>query len=293
MTPLHILFALLVVAIWGVNFAVIKIGLRDLPPLFFNAARYFLACIPWVFFLKRPNVSFKWIALYGTFMFAIAFSLLFLGISFGVAPGLASLLFQTQVFFTLFFAVVIFKEKLHLIQILGACIAFSGIVLAGAKVGGGLSLGGFFLILMGAASWGVGNAISKKIGNVNMVALVSWGSLVAWPLILTASLIFEGPKAIGMALTHISWTSVGALAYISYASTMIGFGLWSWLIHHHPLSSIAPFALLVPVFGMSSSILLLGEPLQEWKVGAFLLIVSGLSLHLFGKKLISLIHKYL
>ena len=291
MNFLHVLFALLVVAIWGVNFSVIKIGLRDFPPLFLNGARYFLACVPWIFFLKKPNVPFKWIALYGVFMFALAFSLLFLGISFGVASGLASLLYQTQVFFTLFFAVAVFKEKLHPIQIIGACVAFSGIVLAGVKVGGGLTLGGFFLILMGAASWGAGNAISKKIGYTNMVALVSWGSLVAWPLILAASLIFEGPQAIWASLSHPSLASLGALAYIAYASTMVGFGLWSWLIHHHPLSSVAPFALLVPVFGMGSSILLLGEPLQKWKVEAFVLIVMGLSLHLLGPRIASFIRK--
>jgi O-acetylserine/cysteine efflux transporter len=285
MPLLHIGLALLVTAVWGLNFSVIQIGLKEMPPLFFNATRYFLACFPWIFFLKRPQVPFKWLVLYGLFMFAIAFSLLFLGIYFGVFAGLASLLFQSQVFFTLLFAVRFFQEKLHWIQITGFAIAFSGIALVGFEMRGGFSLLGFFSILVGAASWGAGNAVSKKIGKVNMLSLVMWGSLAAWPPILAASLIFEGPSAIQHSLAHLSFTSLGALAYISYASTLLGFGLWSWLIHHHPLSSIAPFALTVPVFGMLASALLLGEPFQIWKFGAFLLILSGLGIHLFGPRI--------
>jgi len=285
MTFLHIALAILVVAIWGFNFSVIQIGLRDMPPLFFNATRYFLACFPWILFIRPPKVSVKWIVLYGLCTFAIAFSLLFMGIYFGVTPGLASLLYQMQVFFTLFFAVKFFGEKLHGSQILGALIAISGIALVGIKLGGSVSLLGFFCILLGSLSWGGGNAISKKIGKVDMLALVVWGSLAAWPPILAASLIFEGPSAISFSLTHLSSTSIAALAYISYASTLLGFGIWSWLIHHHPLSSIAPFALLVPVFGMLSSAGMLGEPLESWKLWAFSLIVSGLALHLFGRRI--------
>lgn len=279
------LLILTVVAVWGFNFVVIKIGLQDFSPLFLCASRFILASIPAVFFVKRPSIPFTQVLLYGLVMFALQFALLFVGMYEGIAPGLASLLLQVQVFFTAVLAHFFFGEKWTISKVLGALIAISGIILVGCNLRGNVTLLGFILVLLSAFTWSSGNVISKRIGKTNMLSLVIWASLVAWPPLLLLSLWIDGPEKILYSLTHITWASGGAVLYITYLSTLFGYASWSWLLHHHPLQSIAPFTLLVPVLAMLSSALVLKEPLQAWKAIAASLVISGLCVNIFGSKI--------
>ncbi|MBP9841359.1 MAG: EamA family transporter [Simkaniaceae bacterium] len=281
----HLFLTLLVVLIWGFNFVVIKVGLQEIPPLFLCFSRFFLTSIPAIFFIKFPATSLKKVILYGLFMFALPFGSLFMGMFVGVTPGLASLLFQAQVFFSALLAIAFFGEKLTKWQAVGALISFSGIALVGVKIGGSASLLGFFLLIAGAAFWGVGNAVSKKIGKVNMVSLIVWGSFMAWPPLLLLSLVFEGPEKLILSVQHLSLLSMGAVLYITYLSTLLAFALWSLLLHRHRLPTITPFTLLVPIVGMTSSIVVLGEPLQIWKITAGVLVIAGLYINVMGPRL--------
>lgn len=280
----HFLFALLVVAIWGFNFVVIKIGLKEITPLTLCFVRFFLASIPAVFLVKKPAAPMKMIICYGLLMFAIQFALLFTGMRLGMTAGLASLLLQTQVFFTILFAVVFMGEKPSIWQICGALISFVGIAIVGLNVGGNYSVPGFFLVIAAAVSWGAGNIVSKKIGRVNMFSLVVWGSLVSWPPLLLMAVMLDGSDKIIYELQNLSWLSLGSVAYIVYLSTLFGFVGWSWLLSRYPVTTIAPFTLLVPIFGMLSSFLVLGEDLQFWKILAALLVIFGLCINLLGTK---------
>ncbi len=285
MQSLHLLLALLVILVWGFNFVVIKVGLDEIPPLLLGFARFFLTSIPAVFFIKRPTAPFRMVMWYGLFMFALQFSLLFIGMDVGVTPGLASLLLQLHVFFTLLLAMVFFGEKLRPWQIVGALVSFVGIALVAMHLGGSVTFSGLVLVIAAAASWGVGNVISKKIGKVNMISLVVWGSLIAWPPLLLISLFTEGYDKVVYTVQHLSWLSSGAVLYITYLSTLFGFGTWSWLLHHHPIGKIAPFTLLVPVVAILSSVLVLGEPLQSWKIFAALFVIAGLCINLLGPRI--------
>ncbi len=284
MSMLHIAFALVVVVVWGLNWVVIKIGLGEIPPLLLASVRFFLTSLPAIFFIKRPATPFRRVVSYGLVMFSFQFGLLFMGMYAGVTPGLASVLIQLSVFITIFFGVIFFGEKVHIWQLIGALVAFSGIGIVAMNLGGSLTLTGFLLIIGAAISWGIGNLLSKKIGKVNMVALVVWGSLIAWPPLLLASFIMEGPDRIVYSFHHLTWLSGSAVLYITYLSTLLAFGLWSWLLHHHPLGSIAPFTLLVPVLAILSSALVLGEPLQSWKIVAAVLVIIGLCINLLGPR---------
>ncbi len=289
----HLLAALLVILVWGFNFVVIKVGLEGISPLLLGFARFFLTSIPAVFFIKPPAAPFKRVIAYGLVMFALQFSLLFMGMYAGMSAGLASLILQLQVFFTAFLAVFFFKEKLHVWQIIGGLIAFGGIALVAMHLSATTTLSGFLLVIAAAASWAFGNVISKKIGKVDMVSLVVWGSLIAWPPLLGISLIVEGAPAVLNTFTHLTWASGGAVLYITYLSTLFGFGVWSWLLHHHPLGTIAPFTLLVPVFAILSSILVLHEPLEAWKIYAALLVIAGLCIYFLGPRLMAKSNKKL
>src|SRR5579862_153881 len=286
MNLFHFIMALLVILVWGFNFVVIKVGLEGISPLLLGFARFFLTSIPAIFFIKRPKAPFKMVVWYGLVMFALQFSLLFMGMYAGMSAGLASLIMQLQVFFTAILAVLFFKEKLHVWQILGGLVSFGGIAVVAMHLNASTTLAGFLLVVAAAACWGVGNVLSKNIGKVNMVSLVVWGSFIAWPPLLALSLFLEGPDKVLYTFTHLNWGTGGAVLYITYLSTLFGFGIWSWLLHHYPLGTIAPFTLLVPIFAILSSVLVLGEPLESWKIYAALLVIAGLCIHFLGPRLV-------
>lgn len=287
MKPAHLLLTLLTTAVWGFNFVAIKAGLEEIPPILLCAIRFFLTSIPFLLFIKRPTSSFKLVVLYGLVMFALQFCLLFIGMYAGVTAGLAAILLQIQIFFTVLLAVLFFKEKLTKWQIIGGLVSCSGIALVGLNLEGDLTLLGFILVITAAAFWGTGSVIAKKIGKINVIELVVWGSLVAWPPLLLVSLLVEGPAQIASSLHNISWLSVVSILYITVASTMLGFGVWNFLIHRYPLSTMAPFLLLVPIFAMLGSTLMLGEELQVWKVISGVLVITGLGLNFLAGHFLS------
>lgn len=280
----HLLLALVVVAIWGANFVAIKVALRDLPPLLLCAVRFILVAVPVAFFVPRPAVAWRQLIAYGLTMFGLHFGFLFLGMKLGMSAGLASLTLQFQVFVTLALAAVVLKERVSAAQIAGTLTAFSGFALVALHTGGDVSIAGLACVLLGASSWGFANFYSKRLGRVNPLALVVWGSLVVPVPMLLASLAFEGPARIAHSLTHISGASMFSVGFIVYGSTLVAYSLWSWLISRHPASTIAPFTLLVPVFGMLSAAVLLGESLPAWKLQAAGLVIAGLAVNLFGPR---------
>jgi len=281
----HLFLVLLVVIIWGCNFVFIKFGLNEMHPLLLCAARFLLAFFPAIFFMKRPAIPFKIIIYYGLFTFALQFSLLFWGMHVGIAPGLASLLMQVQVFFSIFFAILFLGETPTRWQVLGALVSFVGIGLVAIHLDNHLSLLGFVLIMAAAASWGFGNLITKKITKINMLALVVWGSFVAFFPLLLLSLLLEGTDSIVYSFHHLSGLGIFSVIYIAYGSTWIGYGIWNWLLSQHSVAAVAPFTLLVPIVGILSSAFILGEPLQSWKLIAGLLVMTGLCVNLLGATL--------
>lgn len=280
----HLLLILLVVVVWGLNFIFVKLGLDEISPLLLCAIRFFLASIPAVFFIKPPDIPFRLIAMYGLVMFALQFSFVFMGMHVGMTPGMASLIMQVQVFFSMFFAVLFLGEQPSIGQVVGALVSFMGIGLVAMHFDKNVSLLGFLLILAAAASWGVGNLITKKIKTTNLIAVVVWGSFVACLPMFLLSLIFEGPQSIVSSYNRLTWQGIGSVLYIVYASTWVGYGIWSWLISRYPVGMIVPFTLLVPVVGILSSIVLLGEPFQLWKLVSGLLVISGLCINILSTR---------
>lgn len=285
MRPKHLLLTVLLTLIWGCNFVVVSFGLGDIPPLFFCTIRFLLASIPAVFFIKKPTIAWHYIILFGLFMFALQFGLMFEGMRLGAPPGLSSLLAQTQMFFTLILAGIFFNEKPSNIQLIGALIGFSGIGLVAIKSGAHGSITGLLLVLAGALSWSIGSLITKKIGQINGLSLVAWGCLVALPMMLMMSLATEGLDQIIHSTQNITMTGIWATVYIVYLSTWVGYGIWGFLLNHYPTATVVPFTLLIPVFGMLSAVMFLGEPMQSWKMTAAALILLGLMINLVGPKL--------
>jgi O-acetylserine/cysteine efflux transporter len=285
MTLTDVFTALGVVTIWGVNFVVIKIGLQDLPPILFTALRFLFAALPLVFFIERPQTSMGLVLAYGMFQFALQFTLLFTGIKLGLPAGLASLVIQLQAFFTIGLAVLMLGERPRGMQLFGALIAFSGMALVAMHLEGKATVIGFVLVVLGGACWAVANIVTKKMGQVNALSLVVWGALVATPPLFLASWIIEGGTAWQLAAHNFSGKTLLTVLFQAYPNTILGFGIWSMLMRRYPTATVAPFSLLVPVAGMVSAAIVLGEPLQWWKVAAGALVLGGLALSQFGGRL--------
>jgi len=280
-----ILLATIVAAIWGFNFVVIHVGINSFPPLMFSALRFILAAFPLILFLPRPDVSWKIILGIGMVLGVIKFGFLFIGMDAGLSAGLASLVLQAQAFFTVILAALIYKEWPTIGQILGIIIAFSGIGLVATTVDANATLVGLVLVLIAAFAWAISNLLMKKAGAVNMLHLMVWVCLVPPIPLIGLSLIFEGWQENMKAFAEIDVTGTGAVLYISYLATILGFAAWGRLIRKYGAGRVAPFSLLVPVFGMVSSAIFLGEQFGPTRIVAGGLVIGGLVLTVLKPKM--------
>ncbi len=279
----HFLLALLVVGIWGTNFVVIRIGLDDLPPLLFAALRFLFAFFPAMLFVRRPRVALSNLAAFGLFIGVGQFGVLFIAMNGWISPGLASLVVQSQVLFTIGLALVLQGEPVRVRHLVSLALGIAGIAVIAANTGGSATGLGLVLVLCAGFSWACGNIVSKRSGADDVLAYVIWSSAFAVPPLLALSLLFEGPEAIltGLAAAGpVTWASV---LWQSLGNAILGYGAWSFLLSRYPAATITPMALLVPVFGMGASFLFLGEPLESWKLLAAFLVISGLAVGLLWR----------
>ncbi len=287
-----IFLVVLVTVLWGFNFVIIALGVKDVPPLFLACLRFVLASIPAVFFVRRPAASMQMIAAYGLVLGVGEFGLLFCAIKIGASAGLSSLVLQSQAFFTALLAAVFLKEKLRPTQGIGMFLAFAGIgLIAYLKMTGSgsaflaMPLPALAMIVLAAFMWAVANILVKKMGAINALGLMVWSSLFSPLPLLGLSFLIEGPQAIGSAVRNMSLGSLGAIAYLAIISTLLGYGLWNYLIAKNGASTIAPFSLLVPVSGIFFSAMLMGEKFSLGSLFAAGLIFLGLLMHVFGHRI--------
>ena len=276
----HFLLALAVVCVWGTNFVVIKYALGALPPLLFAALRFCLALFPALFFLPRPTARWRNVALYGVFIGVGQFGLLYVAMNGHISPGIASLVVQVQVFFTIGLSMYLSGERVRPFQFVALLLAAAGIVVILRHTDGSTTPLGLALVLLAALAWAGGNMAAKRGAPENMLAYVVWSSAFAIPPLIALSLTLEGWDAVRGALGRMSLMNWGAVAWQAWANTLFGYVAWGWLLARHPAATVAPLALLIPVFGIGASALLLGETLPAWKLGAAALVLAGLALNL-------------
>ncbi|AFZ66823.1 EamA family transporter [Deinococcus peraridilitoris] len=276
------LLALLITFIWGVNFVVIKLSVTGAPPLFVAALRFALAALPAVFLVPFPRVPWRVLTGYGLAVGVVQFGLLYLAIEQGLSAGLASLLIQVQAFFTALLSALVLRERLAANQLLGMLLAFAGMALIGLTGTHHASLAGLGLVLLAALGWAVSNLLVRAAGSANMLSLVVWSALIPPVPLTLLAVVTEGVGPVWSVLTHSGSGFWAAVAFMGYFNTVLGFGVWSWLIQRHGAARVAPMSLLVPVFGLLGSSLYFQETFGLLKLFAALLIFAGLLLHVFG-----------
>jgi O-acetylserine/cysteine efflux transporter len=281
MTLRDVLAALLVVTTLGLAFVAIKAGLETVPPLMLCTLRFAFAAVPAVLVIRPPRAPAVLVTAFGLALGVGQFGLLLSAIRLGMPAGLSSLLIQIQVPFTVGLAWAVQGERPRPLQVLGGGIALSGVAAVALGRGGAAPLGPLLMVVGAALAWASANIIVKRIGRVDMLAVMVWGSLATTPPLLALSLLVEGPAALA-ALTHPSWAAIGSVVFQAYPTTLLAFGLWNGLLTRYPAATVTPFALLVPVAGILSTHFALGEPLSADIVAGGTLILAGIALSLRG-----------
>ena len=286
--PRDLALLLVVVALWGFSFVPIKVGLKELPPFAFAALRFFFAAVPLVLFIRPPRIPAGIVIAYGLAIGVFQFGLLFLGMQLGMPAGLSSIVIQVQVFFTIGLGIAFLGDRLHRENVAGGAIAALGVLLLAIyKVRGGAtsSFIGLVLVVVAAFAWGVGNIVAKRAAGeheADMFALVVWSSLVP-PLPLAAlSYAFEGGPAVVHAAMSAGALTWGCIAVLAYGATLFGFASWARLLHRYPTALVSPFGLLIPVSGLASGALFLGESLAPLQILGVGLVLAGLIVNVYG-----------
>lgn len=285
------LLALLVVVLWGLNFVVIKLGLHNMPPLMLAGLRFLLVAFPAIFFIARPAVPLRLLLGYGLTISFGQFAFLFCAIKGGMPAGLASLVLQAQAFFTIALGALTFGERLQGKQLAGIALAVIGVlVLIESSLNGQhVALLGFMLTLAAALSWACGNIFNKKImqhpQRPGVMSLVVWSALIPILPFMLASYLMEGAATMVLSLVNIDLTTILALMYLAFAASIIGYGIWGALLGRYETWRVAPLSLLVPVVGLASAAMLLGETLTMLQIIGAVLIMAGLYINVFGLSL--------
>ncbi len=284
-----LMLALLVVTVWGANFTVIKLGLGGIPPMLLVALRYTLAALPAIFFIKRPAVGWRYIVGYGMTVGVGQFACLFYAMTIGMPASVASVVLQSQVFFTLLFAAMLLKESIKRSQVIGLGIAGLGLFFIGGNVGSNgavssIPLGPFLLTLLAAAFWGLSNIVVRYAdkqcaaqgGKLDMLSLVVWSSLVPPLPLLAFAVMLDAPKTLWQAVVNLNAVSVFAVLYLAFGATLFGFYTWSTLLAKYSAGKVAPLSLLVPITGLLTAQLVLKEQLSEMQWLGCVVILIGL-----------------
>lgn len=273
----------LVIAVWGVNFLFMKIALNEIPPMVLGLLRFVCVIFPAVFFLKPPKAPWYWLALYGLTISFGQFGLMFTALSLGLPTGLAALILQLQVFFTVILAGIFWREPVMLHHVFGMLTSALGLVLIGiGHYQGSLPFNALLPVIGAAASWACGNMAVKRIGRVNPLSLVVWGSISACLAFGLASLWRYGAGGTWDYIRHMTWRGVAGVVFLAYIASLVGYTGWGALLSRHAAGKITPFALLVPVVALLTGYMLLNERLGVWHWLGIAVVMSGLLVHIFG-----------
>jgi O-acetylserine/cysteine efflux transporter len=277
MKPRDLVLALAAVVVWGINFVVIEVGLEGIPPLLLSALRFFFAAVPAIFVLGKPRVAWRYVAGVALALCVTKFGLLFIAMDHGVPAGLASLVLQCQVIFTVLFAIVTLRERPRPAQVVGILVACAGIVLIVLDRALSAPLGALALVIVAGAAWGVSNTVTRYAKPPDTLRFMIWVSAFAVVPLLILSLLTEGPRTDLDALRTIDLSGAGAIAFLAFGATLFGFGVWGYLLRQYDASTVAPFSLLVPVVGMSAAWILRGEAVGVQQGIAALLVIGGMA----------------
>ncbi|MBX8489718.1 EamA family transporter [Pseudomonas cichorii] len=281
----HLLLAILVTALWGLNFSVIKLGLTSVDPFILAGLRFTLCALPAIFFIPKPDVAWRYIISYGLIFGIGLWGVVNLGIKSGLSAGIASLVLQFSAFFTMLLGAWVFKETISRYQLAGIGVALCGLLSIIFISDGSVTATGLVLVLFGAAAWSVTNIINKKAKTRQVLAFLVWSSAFSPIPLFVLDYIVNGTSGYSALIHQIDHRAVLSILFQVYPNTLFGYWVWNSLLKQYPVSTVAPLSLLVPIFGILGSVVIFDESLTPMKIVAVGLIVSGLAVGLYGQRI--------
>ncbi|EGA66586.1 EamA family transporter [Vibrio brasiliensis] len=273
-----LLLAIAVMAIWGFNFSMIKMGVTNVHPLLATAARFALAVMPAIFFIARPNVQWRYLVSYGLVFGVGIWGMASWSITAGLSSGISSVLLSTNVIIGMIVGVWVFKEQASTRKITGAVLAMVALLVLVMSTTGNVTLAGVVLIMIAACSWTLMGVIVKASKTTQAFAFNVWGMLFApIPLVLFATAL-HGEQILWSALDNWDWSTTVAVLFQAYPTTLFGYWVWNRTLIKYPLSTAAPLTLLVPVFALISGYFMYDEVLSVAQVVASGLFLVGIGL---------------
>jgi O-acetylserine/cysteine efflux transporter len=278
----HILAALLITGIFGLNYSAIKLGLSSFDPLLLAGLRFSLCAFPAIFFAKRPACSFKYVAAYGVSMSLGLWSVL-LGMHAGLSAGVSALVLQLGAFMTVIVGLLLFRERVTIFNALGFILALSGLGLIAAVTDGSVTAHGLAFALLGTAFWVIANSAIKKSRTAQPFLFIIWSSPISALTMFSIRFVISGQNPLHGIAENLHPLSIGTLLFIAYITTLFAYGIWTMLLSKYALSISAPTYLLVPVFGIFFSHLIFNESIGSLKITAATFIILGVLVNTCGR----------
>lgn len=284
----NLLLIFLVIFSWGFSYVATKVGLMELPPFLFATLRFAILIIP-ALFIPFPKTKLSRLILFSLSMVFAQFALLFLAIKLGMPAGLASLVMQSQAFLTIIMGSFFLKETIKPTTLAGLFIAILGLTVIGCDTSTNMTMIGLVFTLLSALSWAIGNILIKRLQPINNLSLTVWGSVLSVIPLALSSLVFEGVDTITLSLSHLTWGGILSILYLGFIASLLAYTLWARMLSYYATNLIAPFSLLVPIIGMSSTAFFLHEHLTVFEVIGAAIILLGLSINVFGSRIMRFI----
>ncbi len=297
-SPRDYLSVLAVIVIWGLNFVFMKFALHDFTPFQLGAARYVFAVLPLILFIKRPPMDWKWLLMYGLFQGVGQFGFVFVALQVGMTAALASVLMQTQVFFTALFSLVLLGERPSRPLQIGLLLAAAGLTCFAMNYIAPQSnntptttLLGLLFCVAGASMWAASNLVVRqaqqslgKHANFDAVAFLVWSSAVPILPFVALTLLLD-PESTRWRWLAAPWSSWLSVMFLGWVATITAYALWTGLLKRHAANRVAPFSLGVPIVGLTAGVFILGEHITSWQWAGIALVVAALLCVMFGARL--------
>ena len=272
--------ALLVSLCWGGNFSASKFAMEAFPPFLTVLLRFVIvsAVLAPLALARPPYPKFRDMLFIALTLIVLHFAMIFVAMNQGLTITSVIVATQLGVPFSCCVSAILFKDYLGPWRSLGLLVAFIGVLIVALTPNASAHWGAFMLATFGAFAWSSANIYMKRLGPTPVIHLLFWPGLISLPILAVMTLLFEQHQ--WTAIRSAPWTSWAGIGYSTLFSSLIGYGLWNWLIGKYPLSQVVPYSLCVPIAGIAGGVMMFGETLS-------LQIVLGAGLTLVGVGIIA------
>jgi O-acetylserine/cysteine efflux transporter len=284
MTSQHLAFMMLINLVWGFALVAAKVSLGHFPPMMFTALRFTLIVMVLFPFLRFHEGRMRQVLIIALCAGPVGFGFFFAGVALSNASVVA-IISQLGVPFSTILSVVFLKEKVRWRRWLGIVLSFAGVMIISFDPTVFNFLAGVILIIISAAVTSVGTIFQRQIRNVGVFEMQAWIAIIAAPLMIAASLLFEHDQI--SLMTSATWLQWSGIFYTAFASSLIGHAGIYYLLQRYEVTQTAPLTLLSPIFTVIFSVVLLGDVLtMRMIVGALIALTGVLIVSLRQKQIV-------